>query len=1470
TAFLSDYLINGMVKSANEELWQLLEGLLLAAKLQEGLRQSILENADNGRVEFFIRMMKIVLDNELLRYSSAVRALDVWMGLGETFEDKRVAAKLLSLGYTYLTDPKALAAGAESADVTELYAALWAASVREMNDAVTLIEKLLRGEKYRKLTALYFLLQTENDILQSFSAARLLGETDLDVLSLVMRNYLSSYTGWHQTAESFSDQCRSHRILADGPERGQQFLSLITMIPLIPANGYFAQGKPFPWCDLSLDRSDLFSRLLIIAGYDFDPEKTTRLIDLMPDSDPDNRAFFIRFFLENPQDAKSRAFVFTSLNDKSMSVRSQALKTIMEFSKKGAGARGVTNTITAAEEKAISNLLGLKTGDLRQNALKILLSLDGERPLGAAKALLADRDENKRLGGLDMLTQLVKEEKLARTAAVELLPLMPRVTGREQVLIDSLRAREATYGKVNGFGLYDPDYAPDLPLPGTDNRHTLEHIFGFSPERIQTIFDALCERIKENRDFTYKIHTWDGDEEVALGGLEWARSRAEVDDDHDMSLFEKFVLPDVWRGWIQDNQVGFNEIFLFMFMEKVKDYNGRYVPDHQPWANTLIDKLFHAKELDNCIAWYYKREYGKLAMSIIGTLCGEYAEDERFAVISGALSSLVTSVAEEDWKKPVDEENRRAYYSYQYKEEDDTLADTREVEFLVNKLKEAASTDEHFTTWTAFCFNLGRLSGLFYRSMEAVDVARAVDLGILKIDALYRTMMLAGDNCIRNYAGKIRWDRCKKDVETYPLLKQVADEAAARLIEIELQRGDSATEVSHLALNVSWHEGADTFAKLLVALGTENLVRGYIYGGSDPTKKMVLSSLLKNAHPKAADNAETLRTALAGKIADRRLIEAAMYAPSWIDIVGDYLGWPGLKSAVWYFHAHINESFSAEKETEVARYSPITPQEFNDGAFDIAWFKDAYAVLGEERFALVYACAKYLTGGANHRRAQLFADAVLGKLDAATLWKEAHEKRNKDKLLSYSLIPLEKDREQEDALKRYENIQLFLKESKSFGAQRRASEGTASAIALENLGRNAGFSDSLRFTWRMEALKIETITQYFDPKIVGDYQLRVAVDDRGTASLVCEKGGKALASVPTMLKKDPYLLECKEIAAALKSQYKRAKENLERVMVNRDLFPFGEIRALMDHPVVAPLLSKLVFVSLQDDGSPAASGAFCEFAGKLQDASPVRIAHPFDLYRLGTWLDCQRYAFEQKLVQPFKQIFRELYLINEDEREAKTVSRRYAGHQVQPKKTVALLKSRLWTVDYEEGLQRVYYRENLYVKLYAAADWFSPADTEAPTLETVEFFDRKTHKAVPLEAIPPVIFSEVMRDVDLVVSVAHVGGVDPEASHSTIEMRAAILRELLRLLHIANVTVEGRHAKITGKRGEYTVHLGSAQVYKMGRGAVNILAVPSQHRGRVFLPFADDDPRTAEVMSKILLLAEDSAIKDPAILGQIG
>ena len=56
------------------------------------------------------------------------------------------------------------------------------------------------------------------------------------------------------------------------------------------------------------------------------------------------------------------------------------------------------------------------------------------------------------------------------------------------------------------------------------------------------------------------------------------------------------------------------------------------------------------------------------------------------------------------------------------------------------------------------------------------------------------------------------------------------------------------------------------------------------------------------------------------------------------------------------------------------------------------------------------------------------------------------------------------------------------------------------------------------------------------------------------------------------------------------------------------------------------------------------------------------------------------------------------------------------------------------------------------------------------------FYDRKTFKDILIKDIPDIIFSEVMRDVDLAISIAHVGGVDPETSHSTIQNAQSYLR----------------------------------------------------------------------------------------------
>jgi hypothetical protein len=261
----------------------------------------------------------------------------------------------------------------------------------------------------------------------------------------------------------------------------------------------------------------------------------------------------------------------------------------------------------------------------------------------------------------------------------------------------------------------------------------------------------------------------------------------------------------------------------------------------------------------------------------------------------------------------------------------------------------------------------------------------------------------------------------------------------------------------------------------------------------------------------------------------------------------------------------------------------------------------------------------------------------------------------------------------------------------------------------------------------------------------------------------------------------------------------------------------------------------------------------------------VRVAHPHDLFVRGDWSQWQRECFAAERVQPFKQLFRELYPLTDTER-GTTRTSRYAGHQVNPRQALALLGSRGWVARPDEGVSRTFHEDGLTARLSILETFATPAEIEGVTIEDVVFTRKGEWKELPLTDIPPRLLSEALRDVDLVVSVAHRGGVDPEATASTVEMRATLVRETSALLGLDNVEIASNHVMVRGTRGTYSVHLGSGGVMLMPGTAIPIVPVHSQHRGRLFLPFADDDPRSAEVLSKVLLLARDTEIRDPTIL----
>ncbi|MBC8104653.1 MAG: DUF4132 domain-containing protein, partial [Cytophagales bacterium] len=390
-----------------------------------------------------------------------------------------------------------------------------------------------------------------------------------------------------------------------------------------------------------------------------------------------------------------------------------------------------------------------------------------------------------------------------------------------------------------------------------------------------------------------------------------------------------------------------------------------------------------------------------------------------------------------------------------------------------------------------------------------------------------------------------------------------------------------------------------------------------------------------------------------------------------------------------------------------------------------------------------------------------------------------------------------------------------------------------------------------------------------------DVTVTLRINPFGDPDLIFLKKDKPLKNLPPAAKKDETIAALVERRKTIERQRSRMRESLESSMCRGDLFTGAELGSLWQHPVLQPMLRSLVFVTADASvsGYPVENAAAIEdYDGSLCRIAPdrkLRIAHSYDLLKTGAWERWQHDCFLRERIQPFKQVFRELYVPTDQEREDATLSRRYAGHQVNPKQALALLGKRGWVAGYEEGVRRTFHEAGITATVGFMGYTFTPADVEGLTIEEIRFTRRGEWKPLPIAEIDPRLFSEAMRDLDLVVSVAHRGGVDPEASASTVEMRAALVREAATLLRLENVRYQKSHVLVDGKLATYSIHLGSAIVHRQPGGFVCIVPVHSQHRGRLFLPFADDDPRTAEVVSKVLLLARDSEIKDPTILEQL-
>ena len=1529
TKILTYDVFRAIFKARNTELVELVGKLLLAGKLQEGLRQAICETMDCGRQEHFVYIMGLIEEHNLIRFSSVRRAIATTIGIGT--DSERVDKKLLALIMRVLRDPAEGDAFVHSADNVEAMVGLWSKGLHDVKDLIAAMEEIIgEGRPHSVLLVSYFLHALQDGAAERNVAKRvLLGITDAELSAEDMKKiacYLPFVVDSFyilRELNDFVEKFDPQEYFVDAEEATRFFDLCERARAQMKQNEKEYEGCIFPWYGATLRREDL-ARTMVLAALCADGALTNRVAPVLSVCHAGQRV--APLLLKAPRSPVQEQ----ALIDRLRRAPETAARIIRENPTATLPDTEVTDTLRTAPETAkelmggdfvtrhegdIAALLRLKTANVRRTVLDLLYAQPDAQLRTTMAGLLTQRDVMRRLGALDLLLRCKADGRIPQEELLALAQTIKKPTSDEQVLIDEL-ARTGAAAEAED-ALFDAKYTPDFTIDLHDtadaavaagfdaatntvhvvNTVTLEDIFPCTDEELLSIVEKLDALYTAHEDYEYKSR-WNGREETTLASGFYERADTQRTTGAPDNI-KYYPLPEVWEEFYRKEIKDFRVLYqlaIAVLMVKAEDAlftEGLTRITERDW--TAFPAALAAKKLNYFAEGYRGRQKGK---NVIRVLYETRAEENRpFVFAAGLLLMRRAYECYDETLYLVERKGRWSSSTYQITHHNALMQTALHGTRLY-------ADDAEFAQSYALRLRLAeQIEDVLLRTGREpeggltgiIEHAKAHLLGMEKADGFFR--MILGmqaedmDEDARRNQKKVEQNRVcvleryrsgalpdRNDPEcrgaqTEDVLSFINEEGQRvvdSIVTAELRRGDTPALHSAAVDSIERVEGIQLFVRILQALGALKLDRGSWYAGSDEAKASTLSHLLKVSHPRASETAADLKAALkdAG-ITEQRLVEAAMYAPQWIPLIEAYLGWRGMASGCYYFQAHMSD-IPKERASMIAKYTPIPIEDLKEGAFDIGWFKAAYKELGKAHFESLYDAAKYISNGAKHARARKFADAVRGELKLADVEKEIAAKRNKDLVMCCGLIPLKRAREK-DMLARYVFLQNFLKESKQFGAQRRASEEKAVEIALSNLARACGFDDVTRLVWTAETELIKAHADHFTPKEVEDVALSLSVAADGAVSLVCTKGGKPLKAVPAKLKKNAYVLELKDAEKNLKEQYRRAKKMLEEMMEDGTPLLACEIANVMTYnPVIAPLLKSLVFQSgtalgfYADGALVAADGARTELA---EDAE-VKIAHALDLYESGTWADYQKYLFEKEIRQPFKQVFRELYIKTADEH-GKESSHRYAGHQVQPAKTVALLKTRRWVIDGSEGLQRIYYKANIIARIYALADWYSPADIEAPTLEWVEFFDRKTFQRLPIDDVPDLIFSEVMRDVDLVVSVAHVGGVDPEASHSTVEMRRAIVQFNLPLFKLDNVQLEGAHAHIHGKLGDYTVHLGSGIIQQKAGAMINVLPVHSQHRGRLFLPFLDEDPKTAEILSKIILFAEDGKIKDPFILDQI-
>jgi hypothetical protein len=444
-------------------------------------------------------------------------------------------------------------------------------------------------------------------------------------------------------------------------------------------------------------------------------------------------------------------------------------------------------------------------------------------------------------------------------------------------------------------------------------------------------------------------------------------------------------------------------------------------------------------------------------------------------------------------------------------------------------------------------------------------------------------------------------------------------------------------------------------------------------------------------------------------------------------------------------------------------------------------------------------------------------------------------------------------------------------------------------------------------------------------------QLQLATD--GSVSVSWRNAeGKLLKSPPPHVKKgfSKEVRALGPLAKEIEQAYAAQRFRLESSFLAPRSISLQHWRQYyVEHPLLGFLGRRLIWVYSDGKGWERSGiwrdGRVCDGAGNslglagidtgddhalADQAIKVRLWHPLasDAAEVQLW---RERIFSDAIRQPFRQAFREFYQVSEDERQTRMYSNRFAGIYLRQHQLANLCRTRGWEYrlmgtgfDGHNVPTRNLPQWNMQVQVHVDL----PPDRDAALRDSglgersgfginlfvesdqVRFYRDRNEIAV--DEVPAMLYSEVMRDVDLFTTVCAIGEdenwrdegdrtvgihgerISMQEVSAAISLRGDVLARVLPRTPIADrCRLESSHLEVQGQLGRYRISLAFGLAALVTDSALRWLRIPQKLLAAVPWELEDVpielDYRTEMILRKAYLLADDWKIEDPELIRQL-